>query len=88
MLSGGQENEAQLVDVPSLIDSPIGQVERSVQVSTGMELLDDGSLHILDLVEWNDRRHGANSRPHPDRPTIPENRSNRTEVRLESLTYV
>jgi eukaryotic-like serine/threonine-protein kinase len=62
VISGGQENTAHLWNVPSLIDAAIGQVERSVLVSTGMELLDDGSLHILDLSEWNDRRAQAGER--------------------------
>ena len=56
VLSGGQENTAYLWDVPTPVDDPIRQVERSIQISTGMELLDDGSLHILDSSGWNERR--------------------------------
>ena len=54
VLSGGQENTAHLWIVPSVIDAPIPQVERSVQIATGMELLDDGSFRILDSYEWRD----------------------------------
>jgi WD40 repeat protein/tRNA A-37 threonylcarbamoyl transferase component Bud32 len=56
VISGGQENTAYLWDVPSMIDAPIREVERSIQAATGMELLDDGSLHILDTTGWNERR--------------------------------
>ena len=56
VLSGGQENTAYLWDVPTPLDDPIRQVERSIQISTGMVLLDDGSLHMLDSSSWNERR--------------------------------
>ena len=56
VLSGGQENTAHLWNISASVDAPIKEVDRWVQVSTGMELLDDGSLHILDFTEWNDRR--------------------------------
>jgi hypothetical protein len=55
VLSGGQENTAHLWNIAASADSPINEVDRRVQVSTGMELLDDGSLHILDFAEWNER---------------------------------
>ena len=66
VLSGGQENTAYLWDVPSALDTPIARLERSLQISTGMVLLDDGSLHILDSPGWNERRaqaEVANSTP-------------------------
>ena len=56
VLSGGQENTAHLWNIPSRDDAPISEIERRVQVSTGMELLDNGSIHILDFDEWNERR--------------------------------
>ena len=55
VLSGGQENTAHLWNIAASADSPINEVDRRVQISTGMELLDDGSLHILDFAEWNER---------------------------------
>ncbi len=60
VLSGGQENQAHLWNVPAIIDSPIKSIERSIQIATGMELLDDGSIHILDFLEWNARRDWSN----------------------------
>ena len=56
ILSGGQENKAHLWNFPQTLDGPIRQVERSIEISTGMALLDDGSLHILDSSGWNERR--------------------------------
>jgi WD40 repeat protein/tRNA A-37 threonylcarbamoyl transferase component Bud32 len=56
VLSGGQENTAHLWEVPRTVDIPIGRLERSLQIATGMELLDDGTLHILDSAGWNERR--------------------------------
>jgi WD40 repeat protein len=56
VLSGGQENTAHLWNIPSRIDAPISEIDRRVQVATGMELLDNGSIHILDFEEWNERR--------------------------------
>ena len=61
VLSGGQENTAHLWNISASVDAPIKEVDRWVQVSTGMELLDDGSLHILDFAEWNERREQAAS---------------------------
>ena len=56
VLSGGQENTAHLWNVPTEMDIPFSQVERSVQMETGMVLLDDGTLHVLDSSEWQARR--------------------------------
>ncbi len=53
VLSGGQENTAHLWNVSTGVDMPHGNLDRRVQVATGMKLLDDGSLHILDFAEWN-----------------------------------
>ncbi|MHC5544179.1 WD40 repeat domain-containing protein, partial [Singulisphaera rosea] len=63
VITGGQENTAHLWKVPTMLDTPLAEVERSLQVSTGMELRDDGSLHILDLPEWRRRRSGVESAP-------------------------
>jgi WD40 repeat protein len=56
VLSGGQENSAYLWSVPEIMNGTISQIERSLQVATGMVLLDDGSLHILDSAGLNERR--------------------------------
>ena len=56
VLSGGQENAAHLWNVPAAVDLPTLSLERTIQVATGMELRDDGSLHMLNLKEWNDLR--------------------------------
>ncbi len=56
VLSGGQEKKAHLWSVPTALVAPIEEIERAIQVATGMELLDDGSLHILDSADWNGRR--------------------------------
>jgi hypothetical protein len=55
-LFGGYAKNPYLWDVPTPLDDPIRQVERSIQISTGMVLLDDGSLHILDSSSWNEHR--------------------------------
>jgi WD40 repeat protein len=55
-LSGGQQKTAQLWTTPTVVDAPFHLVERSIEVATAMELLDDGSLHMLDHAEWTDRR--------------------------------
>jgi eukaryotic-like serine/threonine-protein kinase len=56
VLSGGQENTAYLWEVPTIDETPVRRMERSLQISTGMELLDDGSIHIIDSPGWNERR--------------------------------
>jgi len=56
VISGGQENTAHLWNVPTHLDIPFGQVECSVQKETGMALLDDGTLHVLNSSEWKARR--------------------------------
>jgi WD40 repeat protein/tRNA A-37 threonylcarbamoyl transferase component Bud32 len=56
VLSGGQENAAYLWSVPTVMNASIEQIERALQIATGMVLLDDGSLHILDSAELNERR--------------------------------
>jgi eukaryotic-like serine/threonine-protein kinase len=56
VLSGGQENTAHLWQIPASMDEPLEALKNRVQVTTGMELLDDGTLHILSLLEWEDRR--------------------------------
>ena len=70
VLSGGQENTAHLWNISTSVDAPIQEVDRWVQVSTGMALLDDGSLHILDLAEWNDRREPVRLVRQPNDVTI------------------
>ena len=59
VLSGGQENTAHLWKITTSVEAPISDVDRWVQAATGMKLLDDGSLHILDFAEWNLRREQA-----------------------------
>ena len=56
VLSGGQENSAHLWEIPETDDRPLESLKARVQVATGMELLDDGSLHVLGILEWNERR--------------------------------
>jgi WD40 repeat protein len=63
VLSGGQQKTAQLWTTPKAMDAPVHLVERSIQVSTGMELLPDGSLHMLDYSEWNERRTHSHLSP-------------------------
>ncbi len=55
VLSGGQQQTAYLRKVPIFIEDPVETVERSIQIETGMELNDDGSLQILDLASWRSR---------------------------------
>ncbi|WZO99355.1 serine/threonine-protein kinase [Isosphaeraceae bacterium EP7] len=54
VLSGGEEYAAHLWDVPAVINTPTPSLGRSIRVATGMELRDDGSLHMLSLEEWDD----------------------------------
>ncbi len=56
VLSGGQENTAHLWQIPASMDEPLETLKNRVQMTTGMELLDDGTLHILSFLEWDDRR--------------------------------
>ncbi len=56
MISGGQERRGYLRKVPGSLDLPAPAVEPAVQTATGMELLDDGSLHVLDAAGWQSRR--------------------------------
>jgi eukaryotic-like serine/threonine-protein kinase len=56
VLSGGQEKTAYLWSVPTVADATIDQLEQAIQVATGMELHDDGSLYIIDSTTWNQRR--------------------------------
>ena len=56
VLSGGQEKKAHLWRVPQITNLPIEELEPSIQVATGMRLLDDGTLHVLDASEWDARR--------------------------------
>jgi eukaryotic-like serine/threonine-protein kinase len=56
VLSGGQEKTARLWNVPSVLDTPISRLDSDIQAMTGMRLLEDGSLHILDAQEWNNHR--------------------------------
>ena len=65
VLSGGQENTAHLWKITTSVEAPISDVDHWVQASTGMQLLDDGSLHILDFAEWNARREQACRLPEP-----------------------
>ncbi len=57
VLSGGQQRTAHLWRVPSLTKSTLDELEDTIQVETGMQLLDDGTLRIMDAPEWNERRH-------------------------------
>lgn len=59
VISGGQENTAHLWSVPALMAASIPRVERSVQASTGMALLDDGSLHPLVASELRERQRAG-----------------------------
>jgi hypothetical protein len=45
------------------MEAPFDRIESTAQVITGMKLLDDGSLHILDLSRWNTLRAGIDPRP-------------------------
>ncbi len=56
VLSGGQENTAFLWNVPDTLTTSARQIERSIQIATGMVLNADGTLHILDSAELNERR--------------------------------
>jgi WD40 repeat protein len=56
VLSGGQEKAAHLWNVPPAIDAPALSLRAAIQLATGMELRDDGSLHMLNLTEWNNLR--------------------------------
>jgi eukaryotic-like serine/threonine-protein kinase len=51
VLSGGQEKTAYLWPVPTQADASTAELETSVRVATGMRLLDDGTLHIIDTAE-------------------------------------
>jgi WD40 repeat protein/tRNA A-37 threonylcarbamoyl transferase component Bud32 len=55
VLSGGQENTAHLWNIAEPVEAPIAEVDHWIQAATGMELLDDGSIHVLDFVEWSAR---------------------------------
>jgi WD40 repeat protein len=59
VLSGGQENSAYLWSVPTFKDASVAQIETSIEVATGMALLDDGSLRILEIPDWYGRRGRA-----------------------------
>ena len=56
VLSGGQENTAHLWGVPQVTNLPIEQLEPSIEAATGMLLLEDGSLQVLDASQWDARR--------------------------------
>jgi eukaryotic-like serine/threonine-protein kinase len=56
VLSGGQEKTARLWHVPSALDTAIDRIDTDIQAITGMQLLEDGSLHILDSLEWSSYR--------------------------------
>jgi eukaryotic-like serine/threonine-protein kinase len=56
VLSGGQERTAYLWKVPSLMNATLEETQNSIQVRTGMQLLNDGALHMMDAVEWNECR--------------------------------
>ena len=63
VLSGGQENAAHLWNVPAATGVPSLKLRAGIQVATGMELRDDGSLHMLDLREWETLRSSGAARP-------------------------
>jgi WD40 repeat protein len=56
VLSAGQENTARLWEVPTMDETPVRRMERPLKISTGMLLLDDGSIHIIDSTGWNEPR--------------------------------
>ncbi len=65
VLSGGQQRTAHLWRVPSLMNSTLEDLDDSIQVATGMQLLDDGTLRIMDALEWNERRMKTSANPIP-----------------------
>ena len=56
ILSGGQQEVAHLWHAPVATDEPVTDIELETQVATGMELDDEGTLRILALGEWLERR--------------------------------
>jgi WD40 repeat protein len=50
-LSGGQEKTAYLWPVPRQTDASVAELETSIRVATGMQLLNDGTLHITNAAE-------------------------------------
>ena len=55
VLTGGQQ-KAHLWRVPQITNLPIEELEPSVEAATGMRLLEDGTLQVLDASEWDARR--------------------------------
>jgi eukaryotic-like serine/threonine-protein kinase len=56
VLSGGQQKTAHLRKVPPISRLPIEELEPSIEAATGMRLLEDGTLQVLDASEWDARR--------------------------------
>jgi WD40 repeat protein len=56
VLTGGQQRTAHLWRVPPMTNLTIEDLETSIEAATGMQLLDDGTLHILEASEWDERR--------------------------------
>jgi eukaryotic-like serine/threonine-protein kinase len=55
-LTGGEEETAHLWTVSPFNNRTIEDLETSIEAATGMLLLEDGTLHILDASDWDERR--------------------------------
>jgi eukaryotic-like serine/threonine-protein kinase len=55
-LTGGEEETAHLWTVPPFNNRTIEDLETSIEAATGMLLLEDGTLHILDASDCDERR--------------------------------
>ena len=55
-LTGGEEETAHLWTVPPFNNRTIKDLETSIEAATGMQLLEDGTLHILEASELDERR--------------------------------
>jgi WD40 repeat protein len=64
LLTASFDRTARLWEVPGGVEGTASQVERRIQVLTGMELDADGLFHNLDAAAWQERRRklGGNSR--------------------------
>jgi len=57
VISGGQENKAYLWATSPAAEEELDRIDLAVQVATGMDLDPDGSLRVLNLEEWDERRN-------------------------------
>jgi eukaryotic-like serine/threonine-protein kinase len=53
---GQEENAARLWDVPTTSFEPVAEVELATHVATGMELDAEGTVRVLGVGEWVERR--------------------------------